>query len=508
MEQWIVICIFLSIILMPLSLYATEDNGIVWVNLGVDFYSRIDDAGDSLAQGIITRRVGEMWTYQKFGCGAPAWLSSIRVMQSDLDKLSAGYTDLLVKFAGNKWITISTNDELKLRTCIVDKYNTIKQGAYSDQNTLEVVWNIWLYTDGDTANSDYDILSDISRINTIIFKEKYDYNGSKNGAAKAIASMLSGKPIAPLFVESTTGFSGSTSSWGTTGGSSSWSVSSTSSAPWANICTDSVAKNPDNLFWDGFVDDINSSLSWRDGWDGVSYDIPKSTGIDPTQASVTQNFWWSEKSDFFHSLPCDGIFCITLNTQGGSQNLLGWYANVSIESLLEKHIKMMDPISWSDLASQKMTNNSYQLPFLNIKFKNKIGWWGVFISESIQPKRNLEREATEEIKNAKFDADFKCAMHEAWLPGDPKSVNGFIGGGYMPGWKNTDTINNKNTPLGGVGMENLAGCYQIRLTESTNAGFDSLSTDLNEIQGFTYGMIKMIWEILETDKKLDTLPTK
>lgn len=29
--------------------------------------------------------------------------------------------------------------------------------------------------DGDTANSDYDILADVTRINTIIFKEKYEY---------------------------------------------------------------------------------------------------------------------------------------------------------------------------------------------------------------------------------------------------------------------------------------------------------------------------------------------
>ena len=29
--------------------------------------------------------------------------------------------------------------------------------------------------DGDTGNSDYDIIADIGRINTIIFKEKYEY---------------------------------------------------------------------------------------------------------------------------------------------------------------------------------------------------------------------------------------------------------------------------------------------------------------------------------------------
>lgn len=53
--------------------------------------------------------------------------------------------------------------------------------------------------DGDTANSDYDILTDITRINAIIFKEKYDYTGTKNANAGAIASMLAGNPVAPLF---------------------------------------------------------------------------------------------------------------------------------------------------------------------------------------------------------------------------------------------------------------------------------------------------------------------
>ena len=53
--------------------------------------------------------------------------------------------------------------------------------------------------DGDITNSDYDIVSDITRINAIIFKEKYDYTGAKNHSAGAIANMLSGKPIASLF---------------------------------------------------------------------------------------------------------------------------------------------------------------------------------------------------------------------------------------------------------------------------------------------------------------------
>jgi hypothetical protein len=36
----------------------------------------------------------------------------------------------------------------------------------------------------------------------------------------------------------------------------------------------------------------------------------------------------------------------------------------------------------------------------------------------------------------------------------------------------------------------------------------SLSTDLNEIQGFTDAMMRIITEILDTDRRLDTLPVK
>lgn len=56
----------------------------------------------------------------------------------------------------------------------------------------------------------------------------------------------------------------------------------------------------------------------------------------------------------------------------GNQAGLGGFANTSIESLLEQHTKMMEPISHSDLSAQKMTNNSYQLPFLKIKMADKI----------------------------------------------------------------------------------------------------------------------------------------
>lgn len=93
-------------------------------------------------------------------------------------------------------------------------------------------------------------------------------------------------------------------------------------------------------------------------------------------------------------------------------NLLGGSPTPSIELLLEKHSKMMEPISWSDLSQQKMTNNTYQLPFLNVKFKEKIAGARIFMHETPQPKKIVEKEATQVILDAKFDRDLRCSMNE------------------------------------------------------------------------------------------------
>jgi hypothetical protein len=45
---------------------------------------------------------------------------------------------------------------------------------------ISVVGNAGIYADGDKDNSDYDLLSDIERINTILFSNPEKYTGVKN----------------------------------------------------------------------------------------------------------------------------------------------------------------------------------------------------------------------------------------------------------------------------------------------------------------------------------------
>jgi len=95
----------------------------------------------------------------------------------------------------------------------------------------------------------------------------------------------------------------------------------------------------------------------------------------------------------------------------GSQNLLSGWSTPSIESLLEEHSKMMEPISWGSLGQTKMTSNTFEPLYMNGKIKIVGG--GVYLVNSPQLSKQIEKEATQSVLDAKFDLDFKCAMNEA-----------------------------------------------------------------------------------------------
>lgn len=505
---------------MPFSVYCNEE-GIIGTNLGLDFYSRIDDAWDSLAQNLVNRRLNEKWNYSSLGCNVP-WLNGQRIDQRLLDELMLGNYTSLNKILLAKKISIDSPTQSKVVQCLTEKYSDLQKSAHLDQNTLETVWNIWLYMDWDLINSDYDIVSDITKINAIIFKEKYDYKGTKNASARAISNMLAWWSVSPLFPVSSGVGSGASTNSGTVWSSTWWTIwwsnppnSSTNILPWAWVC--SVWNNGlpatigSELFGDGFFDDLDATLAG--GWGGVGLvPISGSIGWVPSVSAFdSSNFGVSGGPDFFHtpSCPDDNILCIKINMRPSNTNMLGSFSNTSIESLLEQHTKMMEPISRSDLSGQKMTNNSYQLPFLNVKIASKIAGGRVFLDDAPQPSKRLKKEETKEVKDAVFDAAFKCAMNEAWLPGDSHLANGFIGAGYVHNnQQTTNNIGKAILPVWPQEMDNLAGCYNIRIRQWQKIANDNFATDLNEIQGFTQAMTKIIVSILDADMKLDWLPTR
>ncbi len=513
---------------MPSFCFA-EDDGIIGVNLGLDFYSRIDDAGDGLAQGITKLRLKEKQTYGWLWCGVN-WLSNERIDQKVLEELKSGDYSTIMTIAASKKVKVTTSELSLITQCLTQRYTEIEKAAHRDQRTYEAVGNIWLYTDGDISNSDYDILYDIERINGIIFKDKDEYAGARNATAKAITNMLSWRAIASLFpgipTSSNQQVSSNQSVWipstnvntvAATNTQTPTAAQTPTATPWSDICSTWWTVTPtwwtsvapaEDLFADDPFADLSTALAG--GWmsEGVVY-APVWTQWNVSGVATSNlNFGWSEKKDFFNKLPCEDIFCITINMRKGNMNML-WGSRRSIEWLLESHIEMMDPISWSDLSQQKMTNNFYQLPFLNIKFKDKIAGARLFITDAPQVKKTVEKEATQEMADAKFELDLKCAMNEAGLPGDLNLVNWFIGAWYAPTYGiTTENIVSTMIPLWPQEMENLAGCYDIRMWQGKQEADKWLATDINEIQAFSNAMTVIIQQILQADKKLDKLPSK
>jgi hypothetical protein len=69
----------------------------------------------------------------------------------------------------------------------------------------------------------------------------------------------------------------------------------------------------------------------------------------------------------------------------------------------------MDAISWTNLSSQKMSKNNFQLTWKDIKFKNLIPKQMVYISKEPQFQDTYKTDVTEKSEAEKLNLMKKCA---------------------------------------------------------------------------------------------------
>ena len=120
-----------------------------------------------------------------------------------LIELSYGQYERLLSLANKNNTTIGNTDSLtRLAACLSKTYTLLYEKAGEQEGALSTVGNLGLYTDGDTKNSDYDIVADIEKINGILFTEKIDYLGTKNVGKISLTKLLQGKPVGSLFTSS------------------------------------------------------------------------------------------------------------------------------------------------------------------------------------------------------------------------------------------------------------------------------------------------------------------
>jgi hypothetical protein len=103
--------------------------------------------------------------------------------------------------------TLGTSDSVAFQnaaTCLADTYRKMGELAAASEKSASAIGLIGLYTDGDTANSDYDIVSDIEKINSILFTQKLDYIGKANMSAESFAKLARGEEIGSIFGDTST----------------------------------------------------------------------------------------------------------------------------------------------------------------------------------------------------------------------------------------------------------------------------------------------------------------
>jgi len=391
-------------------------------------------------------------------------------------------------------------------SCLADTYSDMQTNAMTDMTAMKKAWGAWVYMDGDTTNSDYDIITDITKINQILFSEDLKYNGVKNNSQNSFANFLAGKwapSLFPAFPIGNTGtWTNSANSW--TGNTETGSM--TPNSLWwlwiGEICkkpTSDTAISVENMIDSSFLSDLSQVLGW---WptenNGTTYDnkIPSLSGAEADANLKTAS------SDFYNTPRCGitDFFCITFGVDQWSTNLLVGGKTKSIESIVDKHISLLEPISWTNLSSQKMTRNSFQLNWSNMKFSNLIPKQLVYISKMPQFKDKYKEDVTPATEEEKLKLMERCANATAGYK-DP------IWGGY------TSRINQTTGNIGESAMWlgvidtsawELKWCLSLYLTKWRSNYYKSFGADLTEIQLFTSAILDEVSDILKIGSNMYT----
>ncbi len=102
----------------------------------------------------------------------------------------------------------------------------------------------------------------------------------------------------------------------------------------------------------------------------------------------------------------------------GSSNLLGGGQNISIEGILDKHAKILYPISESALGCQVMTNNAGSSPIKNLKLAKTLAGLKVYLGTKPQITRRDARESSPEKDAEELKTIQNCGYASAGLSTD------------------------------------------------------------------------------------------
>lgn len=499
-KQLIAGILFLGIWVPDFS-HATES--YIGESLGLDFYSVIDDGEYALRSQMVDRALQETPTLGEFGAGCPN-IDLIKGNKMDKNILEYGALSNALRENGIESISMDTYQALAL--CLRDRYNAVVAEQSKKIKALTKISAIWLYTDGTTENSDYDIIADIDRINTVLFSEELKYSGTKNTSATSFADFLSGRDPAPLFPRSTarnTG-TGSDSTSGNGTGTDDGGGSSLSDII-GESCTMNTTSIPLEAIMDedflAELDDTLTSGSTSGGGYTRDTDPRDDIGWSGSTGALTS------ASDFYHSeWSCGGVFCIDIRFVGSTQNALWWGKTTSIESIIDKHAAILEPIQ--ELSYHQMTNDMGES---SRKSAFSLAGLKVYYNTTPQKEKRLRKETTPQSEKEIMNNIERCANVSAWLRADPLLANTpTVLAIRQNSAATTENINqwSISTSPQWRDEKSLLGCVDTYMDEWRDTYYGSLMADVREIEAFTRSLAEVIEWTVTNLKNLSKLPTR
>ncbi len=461
---------FITWALLFLSFFSISALGFLWEDLWLDLYKSIDEWFEELEF--------KQYQYEMSGQAQESggrliehindilkdnWVHCEIESISDME-LIAGATNNQIQAVYQKCKPEELTDEEESKTdrnwnlspiYIENVIREVKRVKASLENRAEEksrqiydIARIWLYSDGISENSPFDLITDIEEIDRVIFSEELEYIWEDYGTLdfwNEVDDYLSGNDRianAPYNRENQDDISEASSE----------DISDPEwSANWDNWDTDDSIRdiietldengdpivttydghsyacyedygenwlNERTLNWletniyasgrdiedqisiygraPGSLGDIDNRIRWR-AWIPIeSRELKAKTRFGPEwlHNKVYDTFW------------CDSFFCLSISFVTKQQSLFwagGGWQTVSVESILSRVADHFDHISKTSLIQGKMTTNNFENNLVIPDLGDMLRWFWIQIQSKPVPILNVDNSENEEKNNLQWD---------------------------------------------------------------------------------------------------------
>lgn len=493
--------------------YASDtfiDSGV-----GSDFYLKVDKWAATLENAIVQKRITEWGTLNNinFFCGV-GFLQWNAFNKDDFTKIANGDTAPIFDRLGDNGMGLSTDSStiVTLQNCITDYYSHLQQESSQSLDSMASIGEVGLYTDGDTNNSDFDLLSDLQQINSVIFSQPIPYAGLVNNDASAIAGILASFGNNPIIngTAANTTFSTPNSMANNADNSS----ASASNIGAGNVCSTGI------LLDSGVLADINAqSMYGSNAQSSVQGEVPglliPGKFSHPSLSAISNG----DESGLFDSPNCGGVFCITIDFLKYTRNVLFGGKTYSVESIVDKHLGIANKYVSSSFTQAKFTKNFFELSLQDLNLPSMIHLW-VQVSSLPAPLLNVQPNdgsTASGSAQANFDKRYKDVLnatltaygidpqHENALTSDftDKAISECV-------WLDTNACLQKtqNNPTGNF-IANTPSANAVNMairTQTQNTYSQSMDTDFLQLSAFTKSLHTDVSQLLSVIRWMHDIP--